>query len=60
MNAFLGAWSAAGAISHQTLMDEFHQARLMMFDEVYDRLRTRAAGNNRPLEAELREILVPV
>ena len=32
MNAFLGAWSAAGAISHQTMMDEFHQARFMMFD----------------------------
>ncbi len=27
-------------------------------DEVYERLKTRAAGNNRPLEAELREILV--
>jgi plasmid stability protein len=27
-------------------------------DEVYDRLKTRAAGNNRSLEAELREILV--
>jgi plasmid stability protein len=27
-------------------------------DEVYDRLKTRAAGNNRSLEAELREILM--
>lgn len=26
-------------------------------DEVYERLKTRAAGNNRSLEAELREIL---
>jgi plasmid stability protein len=27
-------------------------------DEVYERLKARAAGNNRSLEAELREILV--
>ena len=27
-------------------------------DAVYDRLKARAAGNNRSLEAELREILV--
>ena len=27
-------------------------------DEVYERLEARAAGNNRSLEAELREILV--
>jgi plasmid stability protein len=27
-------------------------------DAVYERLKTRAAGNNRSLEAELREILV--
>jgi plasmid stability protein len=27
-------------------------------DEVYERLKVRAAGNNRSLEAELREILV--
>ncbi len=27
-------------------------------DQVYERLKTRAAGNNRSLEAELREILV--
>ncbi len=26
-------------------------------DQVYERLKTRAAGNNRSLEAELREIL---
>ena len=27
-------------------------------DEVYEQLKARAAGNNRSLEAELREILV--
>jgi plasmid stability protein len=27
-------------------------------DQVYERLKARAAGNNRSLEAELREILV--
>ncbi len=27
-------------------------------DDVYERLKARAAGNNRSLEAELREILV--
>ena len=27
-------------------------------DAVYERLKTRAAGNNRSLEAELREILI--
>lgn len=27
-------------------------------DQVYERLKTRAAGNNRSLEAELRQILV--
>jgi len=27
-------------------------------DEVYERLKARAAGNNRSLEAELREILL--
>lgn len=27
-------------------------------DEVYERLKARAAGNNRSLEAELREILI--
>jgi plasmid stability protein len=27
-------------------------------DEMYERLKARAAGNNRSLEAELREILV--
>ncbi len=27
-------------------------------DDVYERLKTRAAGNNRSLEAELRDILV--
>ncbi len=27
-------------------------------DEVYERLKARAAGNNRSLESELREILV--